>query len=97
MAPPVFSFPTSELPVKIQGDVKGKKRKVEGGGNVDLSKCQLFKMYQYDCFIDGAEDGGPVKDGSAVRCFDVPRYFREYVPFCASPGMSFMAMEAEVL
>ncbi|TIC91696.1 hypothetical protein CH35J_010811 [Colletotrichum higginsianum] len=38
MAPPCNVFPVSKLELHVQADVKGKKRKLPGGADVDLTK-----------------------------------------------------------
>ncbi|KAL2756090.1 hypothetical protein ACRALDRAFT_2104176 [Sodiomyces alcalophilus JCM 7366] len=72
MSPPCVAFPASELPLHVQADVKGKKRKLDGGGNVDLSQCDLKELTQYRCFVDD-----PALPGSPVRCWAVNRFFRQ--------------------
>lgn len=72
MTPPCYAFPPSDLPRQVQGDVKGKKRKLEGGADVDLSKCDFREMQQYRCFVDN-----PELPGSPVRCWAVNRFFRQ--------------------
>ncbi|TQN64592.1 hypothetical protein CSHISOI_10831 [Colletotrichum shisoi] len=37
MAPPCNVFPVSKLELHVQADVKGKKRKLPGGADVDLT------------------------------------------------------------
>ncbi|CCF34522.1 hypothetical protein CH063_06500 [Colletotrichum higginsianum] len=77
MAPPCNVFPVSKLELHVQADVKGKKRKLPGGADVDLTKCALKEMTQYRCFIDD-----PKSRDSPVRCghkldgghHDVPSY-----------------------
>jgi hypothetical protein len=71
MTPPCRVFEASALEHEIQRDVAGKKRKVAGGGDIDLAKCPLFGMVQYECEIDRPE----IPD-SAVRCWPVQRWFR---------------------
>ncbi|KAF6824664.1 hypothetical protein CMUS01_10138 [Colletotrichum musicola] len=72
MTPPCVVFPASELRLHVQADMKGKKRKVEGGGDVDLSKCALQVMTQWRCFVEnpGARD-------SPVGCWPIQRLFRQ--------------------
>ncbi|KAK6216782.1 hypothetical protein QIS74_06896 [Colletotrichum tabaci] len=80
MAPPCNVFPVSKLELHVQADVKGKKRKLPGGADVDLTKCALKEMTQYRCFIDDPKSrdspstpttGGPKLDGGH---HDVPSY-----------------------
>ncbi|KAL5084456.1 hypothetical protein Trisim1_011734 [Trichoderma cf. simile WF8] len=75
MTPPCRSFPASELPLRIQQDASGRRRKVDGAGSVsrkiDLSACELFQMLQYKCEVQR-----PLSRESPVRCFTVDRLFR---------------------
>jgi hypothetical protein len=72
MTPPCHSFPAAELPLKVQLDKKGRKRKTEGGGSIDLlSGCELLGFAQYSCSVDHPE----IRD-SPVRCWPVQRWFR---------------------
>ncbi|OLN86331.1 hypothetical protein CCHL11_09332 [Colletotrichum chlorophyti] len=65
MSPPAKVFPVSQMEVHVQADVKGKKRKVPGGGDVDLSKCALKEMAQYRCFVDNPHlSNSPDKKGT---------------------------------
>ncbi|OBR07913.1 hypothetical protein CH63R_09434 [Colletotrichum higginsianum IMI 349063] len=72
MAPPCNVFPVSKLELHVQADVKGKKRKLPGGADVDLTKCALKEMTQYRCFIDD-----PKSRDSPVRCWPIHRLFRQ--------------------
>ncbi|TVY32127.1 hypothetical protein LSUB1_G008036, partial [Lachnellula subtilissima] len=45
MAPPISTFPASELPIVSQTNLKGTKRK---GFDGDLKACELLEMLQYD-------------------------------------------------
>lgn len=74
MTPPCPAFPASELSLHAQADVNGKKRKLDGGANVDLSHCVLNELTQYRCFVDNPEVAQ-----SPVRCWAVNRFFRQYV------------------
>ncbi|KAL7954234.1 hypothetical protein V8C34DRAFT_294853 [Trichoderma compactum] len=75
MTPPCRSFPASELPLRIQQDASGRRRKLDGAGSVshkiDLSACELFQMLQYKCEVQR-----PLSRESPVRCFAVDRLFR---------------------
>ena len=75
MAPPCHSFPASQLPREVQLDVRGRKRKLsgggKGGGTVDLSSCALMSMVQYNCAVDY-----PEQPNSPVRCWPIQRLFR---------------------
>ncbi|KAF9882467.1 hypothetical protein CkaCkLH20_00503 [Colletotrichum karsti] len=72
MTPPCVVFDASELPRRVQADLKGKKRKLEGGADVNLSKCALRVMTQYRCMVENPE----VRD-SRVGCWPVQRFFRQ--------------------
>lgn len=71
MAPPLISFPASELPENTHSNARGGYRK---GWNGDLKSCELLEMVQYRCGLDEAE----IKKGSegAVRCVPIERLFR---------------------
>ncbi|RKU49481.1 hypothetical protein DL546_008134 [Coniochaeta pulveracea] len=81
MTPPVHSFPALELPLKVQLDDKGRKRKTEGGAPIQLSACELLGFPQYHCSIDR-----PELRNSPVRCWPVQRWFRR----CQDKNGSFM-------
>ncbi|KAI0534091.1 hypothetical protein GGR58DRAFT_484127 [Xylaria digitata] len=68
MTPRCRVFPASQLPVEIQINEEGKRRK---GGKIDLDACELLSMVQYDCQIDR-----PDLSNSPVRCWPVQRWFR---------------------
>ncbi|KAL0930236.1 uncharacterized protein CTRU02_215056 [Colletotrichum truncatum] len=72
MTPPCVTFDVSELPRHVQADLKGKKRKLEGGADVDLSKCVLRAMTQFRCIVQNPE----VRD-SPVGCWPIQRFFRQ--------------------
>ncbi len=72
LLPASETFPATELPRKIQGDLSGKKRKTEGGRAIDLGKdCELLSMVQYEC-----EVAHPEIPNSEVACYPVRRWFR---------------------
>jgi len=68
MAPPVESWPAHELPDRVQVTEQGRRRKDQ----IELQKCELLEMLQYDCAI---EDGSRRKDARIV-CRPVERLFR---------------------
>lgn len=73
MSPPCYVFQASQLPAKVQEDVRGKKRKLEAGTQrIDLSACELFGMVQYHCDVQR-----PATRESLVQCFAVDRFFRK--------------------
>ncbi|KAH6667029.1 hypothetical protein F5X68DRAFT_53869 [Plectosphaerella plurivora] len=72
MSPPCSAFTAEQLPRFVQANAQGKKRKVEGGGNVDLLKCPLREFSQYRCRVDNPND-----PNCPVRCKTVVRFFRE--------------------
>ncbi|KAI5462727.1 hypothetical protein BGZ63DRAFT_423953 [Mariannaea sp. PMI_226] len=79
---PCQVFHASELPDRVQSDLKGRKRKLQAGErNVDLSGCELLEMLQYKCEIKE-----PVKWDSPVQCYAVDRLFRK----CMDRKGSFM-------
>lgn len=69
MAPPVDVFPASELAERVQLTAQHRRRKPP----VDLKKCELLEMIQYDCRVDeGPGSGGRGK----VLCTPIERLFR---------------------
>ncbi|KAI8718618.1 hypothetical protein NCS52_00641100 [Fusarium sp. LHS14.1] len=73
MGYPCQVFHASELPERVQTDLKDRKRKLESGvRNVDLTGCELLEMLQYKCEIKE-----PVKWDSPVQCYAVDRLFRK--------------------
>lgn len=74
MPPPIHSFPAVALPVAVQIDVDGKKRKTENMRRpIDLARdCELSTLLQYECSIDH-----PERRDSRVRCWPVQRFFRQ--------------------
>ena len=71
MAPPVETFPASELPYRIQISANGKRRK---GQDIKLDECELMEMVQYSCWLDG-----PKKD--ITICKPIVKLFRKYAFF----------------
>ncbi|KFY55394.1 hypothetical protein V496_07014 [Pseudogymnoascus sp. VKM F-4515 (FW-2607)] len=83
MAPPVERWTADELPTRVLGDVRGKRRKgIEG---LDLEKCEMLEIMQYACVIVGAERG-EVTRGAPVQCTPIARLFRR----CQDRKGSFM-------
>lgn len=75
MTPPCLSFPASELPLKAQQRVDGRRRKFLGGArSVDLAACELVQMLQYKCHVQR-----PLSRDSPVKCFAFDRLFRRCV------------------
>ncbi|TDZ21825.1 hypothetical protein Cob_v005249 [Colletotrichum orbiculare MAFF 240422] len=71
MPPPCVAFSASELPLRVHADAKGKKRKLLGAEDVDLSQCALRLLTQFRCLVQN-----PAADGSPVGCWPVQRLFR---------------------
>ena len=71
MAPPCRSFPASQLPEEVQLNAQGRKRKLPGGADVDLNRCELLSMTQYTCSTEA-----PERPESPVVCWTVVRLFR---------------------
>ena len=70
MAPPVESFPVSKLAERINTLPNGKRRK---GKDIDLSKCELLELVQYNCYLKGE-----ARDPRAViQCAPVVKLFRK--------------------
>jgi len=67
MAPPVESWSASELPDRVQVTADGRRRK----DRIELGKCALLQMVQYECFV--LEERKP---GAPVVCRPVERLFR---------------------
>ena len=69
MAPPIEAFPVSELEYRINIQSNGRRRK---GGDIDLRKCELLEIVQYECGLKGRE-----RDRMAViQCAPVVKLFR---------------------
>jgi hypothetical protein len=68
MAPPIHTWPASELPERARGDAQGNFRK---GFDGDLKGCELVEMLQYACEVEN-----PAIRDSPVRCRPVERLFR---------------------
>lgn len=73
MTPPCPNFHPSQLPQQIQFRVDGRKRKTEGGKDIDLKACELLGLLQYDCSVEH-----PQRKDSSVKCYPVQRWFRRY-------------------
>lgn len=72
MSPPCHAFSVEQLSDKVQEDVKGKRRKLDGNAkHVDLSACELLEMPQFKCDVEK-----PVTAESRVVCQEVVRSFR---------------------
>lgn len=70
MAPPIEAFPVSELENRVNVLSNGRRRK---GGDVDLRKCELLELVQYECGLKGSEkDRRPV-----IQCAPVVKLFRK--------------------
>ena len=69
MAPPVEAFPVSELEDRINVQLNGRRRK---GGDIDLRKCELLELVQYECDLKVSEkDRRPI-----IQCIPVVKLFR---------------------
>lgn len=71
MTPLCPTFPASQLPLQVQINAGGKKRKTDGGNGVDLSACELLSLVQYNCKVDQPDD-----PNCRTRCYPVQRWFR---------------------
>jgi hypothetical protein len=79
MTPPVEVFPAFELPSRVQVTTKGKRRK----DNIDLEKCELLQIMQYECNIQDTK----VRD-SPIICEPIQRLFRRYgLDGCFADGL----------
>ena len=67
MAPPVETFPTTQLPSRVQVTVGNKLKKKR----VNLDDCELLEMLQYQC--------APDKVDRTIKCREVERLFRRLV------------------
>ena len=78
MSPPVEIWPASELPIRIQDDALGRRRKPAAGqkGDIDLEKCELLEMIQYSCIVEGATDAERHSKDARIICRPVERWFR---------------------
>ena len=68
MAPPVEAFPVSELEDRINVQLNGRRRK---GGDIDLRKCELLELVQYECGLKRSEDRR-----SIIQCEPLVKLFR---------------------
>ena len=69
MAPPIEAFSVSELEDRINVQSNGRRRK---GGDIDLRKCELLELVQYECGLKGSG-----KDRrSIIQCTPVVKLFR---------------------
>lgn len=69
MAPPIEAFPVSELEDRVNIQSNGRRRK---GGDIDLRKCELLELLQYECRLKGSK-----KDRqSVIQCAPVIKLFR---------------------
>lgn len=73
MTPPCPDFHPSHLPQQVQLTIDGRKRKTEGGKDIDLRACELMGLLQYDCSVEH-----PQRQVSHVKCYPVQRWFRRY-------------------
>lgn len=88
MAPPVESFPTSQLAQRVQqGNLKSRgKNSTKSSQGYDLKKCELLEMVQYACKLEveaatGIGNGnGEGEEGSSkvIRCRPVVKLFRRW-------------------
>jgi len=69
---PVTAFPADELPLHVQHGPDGRRRKTHDGRGIDLAKCELLGLVQYDCRVIQPDGGGE----SVVGCWPVQRLFR---------------------
>ena len=63
MGPPVESFPTSELAMRVNILPNGRRRK---GGDIELSRCELLELVQYSCHLKG----------DVIQCEPIVKLFR---------------------
>ena len=69
MAPPIEAFPVSELEERVNVHSNGRRKKE---GDIDLRKCELLELVQYECGLKVRE-----KDRRAViQCAPVIKLFR---------------------
>lgn len=71
MAPPVESFPVSQLEQRVQITADGRRRK---GPAIELKNCELLEMAQYRCGLDQGSELN-VK-GAMIICKEFARVFR---------------------
>ncbi|KAL9022028.1 MAG: hypothetical protein Q9185_000769 [Variospora sp. 1 TL-2023] len=67
MAPPIETFPASEVPVRVQTAANGKRRK---GDKIKLEDCELLEMVQYSCWLEG-------KKQDVTKCRPIVKLFRK--------------------
>ena len=69
MAPPIEAFPVSDLEKRVNDQANGRRKK---GGDIDICKCELLELVQYECGLKGDE-----KDRQAViQCAPMVKLFR---------------------
>lgn len=71
MAPPVESFPVSQLEQRVQITADGRRRK---GQAIKLKNCELLEMAQYKCKL-GQDSKVNVRD-AIIICKEFARLFR---------------------
>lgn len=71
MAPPVESFPVSQLEQRVQISTDGRRRK---GQAIKLKDCELLEMAQYKCKLD--QDAKPKVKDAMIICKEFARLFR---------------------
>lgn len=79
MPPPVVTFPASALPAKIQEtyDPKFDTQVIRRKDKIELEKCELLEMLQYECGIARSRDGsGRIESRARIVCRPVERFFR---------------------
>lgn len=60
----------------MQATLDGRRRK---GGDVELQKCELLEMLQYNCVVEGRTESERHRREARVVCRPVERWFRRYV------------------
>jgi len=70
MPAPMQAFLPEELPDRVQVKPNGKRRK----GKIDLAKCDLFELKQYNCNMEPRAGGQ-----SVIVCKEIQRLFRRCV------------------
>lgn len=82
MAPPIESFPVSELAQRVPHAAaaaaggRGRRGKGGKGGGIELKKCELLEMVQFSCAL---EEGGRSDASKVIRCRPVVKLFRRLV------------------
>lgn len=69
MTPPIEAFAVSELEDRINVQSNNRRKK---GGDIDLRKCELLELIQYECRLQGSKEDRR----SIIQCAPLVKLFR---------------------